>query len=76
MFFLLSIALKLSKHLDNFRFLSTLKLYVTHDAKMRRFSKIMVVCFIAYLDTADSDGNDYPSMLLTVTLFPEIHLAI
>ena len=48
--------------------------YVTRHAKMRRFSKIMVVCFIAYLDRADSDGSNDTSMLLIVTLFPEIHL--
>ena len=34
----------------------------------------MVVCFIAYLDRADSDGNYDTSMVLIVTLFPEIHL--
>ena len=47
---------------------------MTHYAKMRRFSKIMVVCFIAYLDRADSAGNNDTSIILVVTLFPEIHL--
>ena len=49
-------------------------IFVTRHAKMRRFSKIMVACFIAYLDRADSDGYNDSSMLLIVTLFPEIHV--
>ena len=39
--------------------------YVIHHAKMRRFSKIMVACFTAYLDRADSDGNNDNSILLS-----------
>ena len=49
-------------------------IYVTHHAKMRHFSKIMVVHFLAYLDRADSDGNNDTSVLLIVNLFPEIYL--
>ena len=41
--------------------------YVTHHPKMRRFSKIMVVCFIAYLDRANSDRNNDTSTYSHIT---------
>ena len=46
---------------------------MTRDAKMRRFSKI-IVGLIGYLDRADSDGNNNASILFIVALFPKIHL--
>ena len=49
-------------------------IFQTDGHKMRCFSKITVVCFIAYLDRADSDGNNDTSILLIVTLFPDTHL--
>ena len=52
-----------------YKYIYTLYIYVTNHAKMRRFSKIMVVCFIAYLDRADSHGSNDTSMLLIFESF-------
>ena len=41
-------------------------IYMTNHPKMRRFSKTTVGRVIAYLDRADSDGNDDASIVFII----------